>query len=185
MNQHVGPRFEKLADHFGRILAAVPVDRWDAPSPCDGWTARDIVEHVVTTQRDFLTGQPFAPDQIAVADPLEAWPVVRALVSAALADPSTANHPYDGYFGPTTFAQTIDDFYSLDLVVHSWDLATAVGLEDLRSIDPSEMVAVRASLAKVGDMLRQPGLFGPEVRVADSADEQTKFLAYVGRVSPS
>ena len=70
-------------------------------------------------------------------------------------------------------------------MVHSWDLATAVGLEDLRSIDPSEMVAVRASLAKVGDMLRQPGLFGPEVRVADSADEQTKFLAYVGRVSPS
>ncbi len=185
MNQHVGPRFEKLADRFGEILAAVPEDRWDAPSPCEGWTARDVVEHVVTTQRDFVVQQPFAPDEIDVTDPAAAWPVVRDLIVDALADPSTANHTYDGYFGPTTFAQTIDDFYSLDLVVHAWDLATAAGLDDQRSIDPSEMAAVRASLAKVGDMLRQPGLFGAEVSASASADEQTKFLAYLGRVSPA
>ncbi len=27
---------------------------WDAPAPCDGWTAHDVLHHVVTTQRALL-----------------------------------------------------------------------------------------------------------------------------------
>ena len=33
-----------------RTIAAVPADRWAAPSPCPEWNARDLVTHVVTTQ---------------------------------------------------------------------------------------------------------------------------------------
>ncbi len=28
--------------------------RWDSPSPCEEWTARDVVGHVVETQGMFL-----------------------------------------------------------------------------------------------------------------------------------
>src|SRR3712207_7164865 len=39
------------------VLDAVPADAWDRPSPCEGWTVRDVVRHLVQTQREFLTGR--------------------------------------------------------------------------------------------------------------------------------
>ncbi len=30
---------------FDAVVQRVPVDRWDAASPCDGWCARDVVSH--------------------------------------------------------------------------------------------------------------------------------------------
>ena len=73
-------------------------------------------------------------------------------------DPDTANHAFDGYFGPTTFVATLADFYCADLVVHAWDIASAVGLEEYVAIDANEMTAIRAGLERVGATMRQPGL---------------------------
>jgi uncharacterized protein (TIGR03086 family) len=112
-----------------------------------------------------------------------AWPTVRDQIQAALDDPAKADYGYDGYFGPTTFAQTIDAFYNADLVVHTWDLATATDLTEFISIDPVEMEKVIADLAPMSEMMRQPGLFGPARDVADDADAQTRFLAFFGRAS--
>ncbi len=183
MTSEISQRFRRVADAFDRVVQSVPADRWDAPSPCDEWMAIDIVEHVASTQLVLLSQQPFAPSvEIDVAaDPVGAWPVVRGLVQAALDDPASCDHAYDGFFGPTTFGATIDSFYALDLVVHTWDLATAAGLDELRAIDVAEMSAVVASLAPLRDNMRQPGLFGPEIEVGADADEQTRFLAFLGR----
>jgi len=38
-----------------------------------------------------------------------------------------SSHSWDGYFGPTTLADTADRLYPNDLVVHRWDLAQPVG----------------------------------------------------------
>ncbi len=42
-------------------MAGVPRDGWDAPSPCAGWTARDVAGHVTGGQyliRALATGEP-------------------------------------------------------------------------------------------------------------------------------
>ncbi len=31
----------------GAVLAAIPADRWDAPSPCAEWTVREVADHLV------------------------------------------------------------------------------------------------------------------------------------------
>ena len=69
----------------------------------------------------------------------------------------------------------------MDLVVHAWDLARAAGLKEFEEMPAGEIDNVMAALAPLGDNMRQPGVFGPEVAVPADADEQTKLLGVVGR----
>ena len=43
----ISERFRDLAAKFTRRVDAVPDDRWSSPSPCEGWTTRDVVGHMV------------------------------------------------------------------------------------------------------------------------------------------
>ena len=183
MNDSVPDRYRRLATRFTDLIDVVPADRWDAASPCEGWSVADVVEHVVTTELDFFGRQPFGATaaNVDIADPVAAWPGVRDLVQSALDDPVTARHAFDGYFGPTTFAATLADFYCADLVVHVWDIARAAGLDMFTAIDASEMVAIRAGFQQIEATMRQPGLFGAALDVPSDATEQTRFLAFLGR----
>ena len=47
-------RYRRLSEDFTRTVHAVPRDRWNNPSPCEDWTALDVVRHVVETHGMFL-----------------------------------------------------------------------------------------------------------------------------------
>lgn len=176
-------RFRTLAYRFSEVLDAVPPDGWSSPSPCAGWTAADVVRHVVETERDLLGRMPFGDvtDLAEIGDPVAAWPVVRDRVQAALDDPAQARHEYEGFLGPTTFAATIESFYAFDLVVHAWDVARATGLSAFEAIDPADIVWAHDAMSPMGNNVRMDGIFGPEVTVAVNASPQDKFLAWTGR----
>lgn len=172
--------YRRLAARFTEMVEAVPDDRWESPSPCEGWTTRDVVAHVVDSERDFLDRFGLAPELTGDA-PAARWPHVRAAMQAALDDPATAEQSYESAFGPTTFEQTVDGFHNLDLVVHGWDLARAAGLTEYEEM-PADQIGPRfAAVRKIGDAGRTSGAFGPEVEVDGSADLQTRFLAFMGR----
>lgn len=121
--------------------------------------------------------QPIAPD-----DPLgtlAAWNAARHAVQAELDDPERAAARYEGYFGPTTFEQTVDDFLCLDLLIHRWDLARAAGLDERLELDEVRRVHERA--LSFGEALRGPNVCGPAVEPPPGADEQARLLAYLGR----
>lgn len=171
----IADRYRRLAHRFTEMIDAVPAQQWDAASPCEGWSARDVVEHVTSTERDFLSRMGFdAPS------PAE-WPAVRDAVQARLDDPADAGHEYDGMLGRTTFGESIDTFYCMDLVVHGWDLARAAGLESFLEIPSDELATVRVALEGFGDNARLPGVFGPALAVGADADDQTRLLADLGR----
>jgi uncharacterized protein (TIGR03086 family) len=178
----VADRYHRLAHRFTDLVDALPSDRWEAPSPCEGWSAHDVFDHVVSTEADLLARMPFAPDPLDAAMNLhDKWTAVRDHMQSALNDPATAQHQYDGYFGPTTFGDTVDTFYNGDLVVHTWDIATATSMSNYLAMEPSDIDHELAALQPMTAMMRQPGLFGPELEVAADADQQTRFLAFVGR----
>jgi uncharacterized protein (TIGR03086 family) len=178
----IADRYRTLSTRFTQLVDAVPDDRWDRPSPCEDWKAKDVFEHVVTTEADHLKRMGFElTESIDGLEPHKAWPIVRERVQQALDTPAEAEHGYDGFFGPTTFGASIDQFYSMDLVVHAWDLARAVGLKEFETMPPGEIEKVSTALASFGDAMRQPGVFGPEVAVPDDADAQTKVLGVMGR----
>ena len=178
----IADRYRSLAARFTELVESVPTDRWDSPSPCEGWKAEDVVAHVVNTEADHLKRMEMElPESIDGLEPRTAWPIVRDRMQRALDTPEEAEHSYDGFFGRTTLAASIDQFYSMDLVIHAWDLARAAGLKDFEAIPPGEVEKVTRALEPLGDSMRQPGVFGPEVPVPADADPQTKLLAVVGR----
>ena len=176
----IADRYRRVAGRFTEVVDAVPDDQWDAPSPCEGWTARQVVEHVVDGETGFLERFELAPTAEG-DDPVTRWPTVRDAVQAALDDHDTATIGYDGMFGPTTLAETVDQFLSADLVVHSWDIARAAGLRDLEELPADEVELVHSRLAPLGDAIRGPGVFGPEVPVPEDASAQDRFLGFIGR----
>ena len=181
MTETTADRFRRLADRFTTVVEAVPTDRWDAATPCEGWTVADVVDHVSTTQREFLERMELPAPDVAGSSPLDAWRGTRSAMQAALDDAAIVGRSYDGYFGPTTIGETIDTFYASDLAVHAWDIARGAGLTELEPIEPADLDRIQAQMAPVGDAVRSPGIYGPEVAVPDAASAQDRFLGWTGR----
>ncbi|HLT70894.1 MAG TPA: TIGR03086 family metal-binding protein [Acidimicrobiales bacterium] len=178
----IAERYDRLAADFAATIAAVPADRWGAPSPCEGWTARDVVAHMVDNHRLFegFVGRVLGDVPPVEDDPAGAFAAARAVVSRHLHDPAAAGATFEGaVFGHMSFAEGIDRFVCADLLVHRWDLARAAGLEVTLPAD--EVARVHGELAAMGDVLRGPGAFGPEVPAPEGADAQARFLAFLGR----
>ncbi|MEW1952499.1 TIGR03086 family metal-binding protein [Terrabacter sp. NPDC080008] len=185
--------YTRLADAFGSVVDRVPTDRWAAPSPCEGWSARDVVAHVVSSQRTFLadhgiddtTGHHLDVDDPAVgpADPTTAWHAHDERMRELLADPAVAGLEYDGVFGRTTVGQTIVAFHGFDLVVHRWDVATAAGLDE--RLTDAELETLERAADGFGDHLYDDGVCTAALAVPDDADRQARLLARLGRRTPS
>ena len=47
-------RYERITGQFTDRVRAVPADAWDNPSPCEGWTARDVVGHLTGWISEFF-----------------------------------------------------------------------------------------------------------------------------------
>jgi len=173
--------YRRLAATFSDRVDAVPTDRWDAPSPCDGWTTRDVVAHVVETQTRMVgvVGLSVPDGPSVTEDPAAAWRHTRDAVQAILNDPAKASLEYDGHFGRTDLASTMRTFYCFDLVAHGWDIARAAGLDE--TIPGTDLDLLDAVVAQLGDSIRTDGVCGPAVGVPDDADRQTRTLATLGR----
>lgn len=78
-------------------------------------------------------------------------------------------------------ADTVDAFMSADLVIHAWDVARAAGLPDPEEMPADEVERLDTNLRGMGDALRGPGAFGPEVPVSDDAPAQDRLLGFLGR----
>lgn len=177
----IAQRYHRLAARFADRIAAVPDGRWDDPTPCEGWSVRTLVNHVVETQSKFrgLVGREPITTPDPATDPATAWDAARTVMQADLDDPARAAAGYEGAFGRGTFEEAVDQFLNLDLIVHGWDLARATGQDE--RIPSEDLAHVRAQADNLGDMMRRSGAFGPAVEVPADADEQARVLALLGR----
>ena len=175
----IAQTFTERADAFAAILEAA--DRqWDAPTPCVGWTVRDVVAHAIETERDFLERQDLDPG--AATDPVDlsaAWRAHAAAVADVLGRDGIADREYDGYFGRTTIAATMAAFYGWDLVIHGSDIARATGQS--WSISDDEAAAMHATADEWGDALYSEGVCSAAVPVPDDASTTDRLLARLGR----
>jgi uncharacterized protein (TIGR03086 family) len=177
----IADRYRRLSDRFAERIAAVGSDQWDRPTPCDDWSARQLVEHVVASQGMFLgfIGREAPPPLPVAEDAVKAWDAARSEIQGALDDPEVATQEFDGYFGRSTFEAAVDRFLNFDLVVHGWDLARATGQDE--RIDPDDLRRIDEGARAFGDAMRGPGAFGPAVEPPEGADEQQRVLAVLGR----
>ena len=178
----IADRYRKVAAQFSARVDAVPPGAWDNPAPPEGWVARDVVGHLV----EWLSGYFFttwdieAPDAPSAADdPVGAWHALDRTFQAALDDAEVAGRVRDSHTGTATFADTVDMICTPDVLAHTWDLARATGQDE--ALDPVEVHRMLVGMEPMDEVMRQSGHYGPRVPVPDDADEQTRFIAFLGR----
>lgn len=175
-------RYRRVADAFGDRVRAVPAGAWGNPSPCAGWTARDVVRHLVEWLPAFFfdtwgLDRPTIPP--VDDDPAASWQALDGAIRAALADPAVAGSRRDTPMGPATFSRMIDTICTGDVLVHTWDLARATGQDEV--LDPAEVRRMFDGIEDHDEAMRESGHYGPKVTVPDGADDQTRLLAFLGR----
>lgn len=178
----------RALDRLGAVVDAVPPDRWDHPTPCPAWSARQLLGHLVDGQRQVLamaggdgprppvTG-PGELGALAGPDPAGAWRRAHQETATTLAGVSPAASVATP-LGPRTVEQLLG-VALVEPVVHCWDLATATGQP--ADLDPEAVRALLPGVLALGDRLQGSGMYGPAVPVPDDAPAQDRLLAALGR----
>jgi uncharacterized protein (TIGR03086 family) len=168
------------AANFTRLVTGTT--RWDAPSPVPGWQARDVVEHLLTwLPAEIAEGTAY--ELAAGRDPAEdlvgAWQHQTAEVQRILEDPASETADFSSdVMGEQPLRQAINNFYTADVFMHSWDLARATGQE--HGLDQQVAAGMLAGMQAVDELMRGEH-FGPKQPVADNAPAVDKLMAFIGR----
>jgi uncharacterized protein (TIGR03086 family) len=179
----------ELADALGafgaRVRHAQAASAWAAASPCEGWTAADVVTHVIGNVHAFINtvggdtaGGP--PEPAGQEDLVERWDRAEAVADRVLGtcDDPAAILPM--MLGPRqiTVAFVIEALLR-DVVIHTWDVARATGGDE--ALPPHLVTAATAALASLPVPIRLRGYYaGPLDPPADASD-QIRLLAESGR----
>lgn len=174
-------RHRAVAARFGSLVEATT--DWTAPAPVDGWVARDVVDHLIEwfpallatgSERSWPSGPPVS------RDPVAAWAAQATGVQLLLDDSVAAAEPFVHQHIPRMpLAQMIDQFYTADVFMHSWDLARASRQED--HLDPGFAQDLLTGMQGMEELLRSSGQYGPAHPVPDDAPVQDRLVAFIGR----
>ena len=174
---------------FADRLGAVGDDQWDLPTPCEGWTVRDLVHHVVggNAMVVVLADGGSADEGRAVFDGTGLGDDVAtqfaesaALQAAAFAGEGALGRIFHHPAGDMP-GEVVLGFRIGDLTIHAWDLARATGGDETL---PAELVeAVHATLLPMAPMLGSIGMFGegPSDNASAEAPLQVQMLDLAGR----
>ncbi len=178
------------------VLARINPSDLSRPTPCRGWDLRTLIEHMVGQNEGFAAAiasgdasvEAYAPRHVGEPyDLLRSWDAsVQHLLEAA--DGAAPGRPVRLVEVATELTFPADSairMHLLDTVVHTWDVATALG-EDYRP-DPVlvEFVAAGARQVPGGQVRTRPGAaFAPARRTA-TTDPWALALAQLGRTPPT
>lgn len=104
--------------------------------------------------------------------------MASARLVAVLEDPDKAAREVKGPMGPRPVEMLAAGLCN-DLVVHTWDLIRVAGPDEM--LDPEEVRVSFEQLRPMESAMRASGVFGDRVEVPADADEQTQFIAFMGR----
>ncbi|MEL4504938.1 maleylpyruvate isomerase N-terminal domain-containing protein [Luteococcus sp. H138] len=177
----VAERHAAVTKNFSRIVEHV--SDWGAPTPVPGWTALDVVKHLVEWSRGLfgsVEGVTFGQIGSTIADPVDIWhhhcEQMQMLLSNAKVEELILD---DQHFGKMPLVDAIDKYYSSDVFMHSWDLAVATGQQS--GLDAATCAAMLEGMEKEEAQLRASGEFGERQPVGDDASSEQKLMAFIGR----
>lgn len=178
----------RCVETWAERVNAVADGQWDDPTPCAGWSVRDLVNHVAG--EDLWTTPLMRGSTIEEVgdrfdgDVLGTHPVAAALVAAREATTVVAELlPTDGTvhlsYGEERMAEYVHQL-AADHLVHAWDLAVATGGD--RRLDPALVHDVATWFAGREELYRGAGIIG-ERRAAGAGhgDAQSVLLGAFGR----
>jgi uncharacterized protein (TIGR03086 family) len=179
--------YDAALELFGRQVRRIRSRQWRLPTPCTLWTVRELVNHVTVEELwvpVLLSGTPVGAmgrllegDQLG-DDPVLAWKRAAAEAEAAVHEEGALHGTVALWDGPAPAAYLCSQL-AMDAIVHSWDLARAVGSDE--HLPPPLVAFAEREVTGYAERLAWTGLFAPPVPVAPDADAQTQLLALTGR----
>lgn len=165
----------RALDQAGDVLDHLHADDLPKPTPCDEWSVSALVDHLVATPARFLAqmrGEEL--DWSAEPPHLEhGW------------GPQFRNHADDlvhAWHGLDDDPPTPPQWQVAELAVHTWDLATAIGLP-VDGLDPEVAeTGLEFMRANLRAELRGQA-FGPEQPAPPDAGPYALLAAFAGRVT--
>lgn len=184
-----------LVDLFDRGTAwtsakvAGAVDQLDAATPCDEWTVRRLLDHMLAGQEMFAaapSGAPVAPPggpppELVGDDPAGQYEDARKATMHAFSQPGVLEGTLKGAGGDVPAMQILGIAFC-DQLIHGWDLAKATGQDTSM---PADLAAAAWQFlnGQIRDEARGPGrIFKAAVPVPDDASVQDRLVAHCGRM---
>jgi uncharacterized protein (TIGR03086 family) len=182
---------ESLAPAIQQVqgfLDQIQPNQWANPTPCAEWNVRALVEHLVGGSRmstTLLNGGSadeakacFAGAVLGdnpAADFAKAAAIEVETFSEAALD-ATVDHP-----AMQMPAAQLLNFRVSDYLIHSWDLAQALGVDDI--LNAALVEHVWETIQPMAPMIPHVGVFGSGASGAVAADAslQLRLLDLVGR----
>jgi uncharacterized protein (TIGR03086 family) len=147
----------------------------DAPTTCDKWDVRTLLNHMLETQRYFVgTAQgenptlSQDPPDLVGDDPYADFQQTRTEALRTFGEPGVIEKT-----GPALGIAFSDQ------LLHGWDLAASTG-QDAAMPQGLPEAAYALIHGRFTDEQRQ-GVFKPEIKVPPDSSAQQKLLAYTGR----
>jgi uncharacterized protein (TIGR03086 family) len=171
--------WRQVADGFAERLDAIGSSDWSKSTCCGDWDVAALVEHAIGAQRLVPKALGATGDiDTTGADLAQVWTTVRTAADEALRAPGALDQTVKLPFGEMR-ARDGFMFPFGDLLVHTWDLARALGVND--RLLPDACAMVLAQLEPIDTFIRSPQIFGPRLEPTPGADIQDQLLAFVGR----
>jgi uncharacterized protein (TIGR03086 family) len=175
---------------FTERVHAVAGNQWPLGTPDTQWTVADLAGHLVDEHRwagPLLDGLDMDAARAVVArwEPpgrdgatlVPAWDQAAAMSAAAFRADGALAGSVAITRGWVPAVEYLEEMV-LDLVVHAWDLGTAIGYPEPL---PAAAVAAIYPLAQAIVDRTPAGMFGPPVEVSAGAPPGDKLVALTGR----
>lgn len=174
------------------VLTAVTLDDLSRPTPCAGWTLRDLLEHMTAQHHGFAAaarGQGGDESNWQVRplgdDPLSAYRAAVEDVDSAFAEPGLVSRTcaIPEFTTEVEFsAEQVVGFHLVDGIAHGWDLARTFGQPFELPEEDVEAGWQIASLVPDGEQRREPNApFAPAIPVDEKASLLDRTVAALGR----
>ncbi|BAW04625.1 TIGR03086 family metal-binding protein [Nocardia seriolae] len=172
------------------VVAGMTAADLAVPTPCAGWDLRDLLEHMIIQHHGFAAAARGEGDialwkpQPLGDDPVGEYRAAAEVVLAAFAEPGVLERqlPLPEIRGGIVIpAPLAISFHFIDYIVHTWDVARALGVtvefdDELLSAGLPVAAAVPGGAAR-----SQPGAsFAPEVD-APNVSGLDRILSVLGR----
>ncbi|GAA1845693.1 TIGR03086 family metal-binding protein [Pseudonocardia ailaonensis] len=180
--------YARCSAAFGERVHLVG-DRWGAATGLPGWDVRALVNHLVTEERWTpelfggatidQVGDRFDGDLLG-EDPLATYDGAAAAALATIREPGATERTVHLSFGDRPGSEYALQL-SADHLVHAWDLARALGTDDILD---EELVALLLDwyVRETEALYHRIAVIGPRIEVPAGSGPQAELLARFGRV---
>jgi uncharacterized protein (TIGR03086 family) len=179
--------FRQAVAEFDARVQQIGDHDWQAATPDEEWTVRDLVSHVVGEDLwapPLLAGSTIAEvgesfdGDVLGAEPKAAWKLASAAAVKAVEADGAMDQIVHLSFGDFPGREYAMQMFA-DHLIHAWDLARAISADE--RLDTALIASCATWFDSAEDAYRSAGAIGARPSVPGDAGAQTVLLARFGR----